>query len=142
MVPNPAYKGPWKPKVLLCQIFSNIKSFTDYILQVLIIKSLVQKIKNPNYKGKWKIPWIDNPGGYSFFFSFNFKRMKEQLLSFFYQQKNSCFLNQGDVFFASTFQFFFIFFFVSLNVGLSSMKEGRLCFCTLTISTYFLSHTS
>jgi hypothetical protein len=21
-----------------------------------------QKIKNPNYKGKWKIPWIDNPG--------------------------------------------------------------------------------
>lgn len=23
---------------------------------------LIQKIKNPNYKGKWKIPWIDNPG--------------------------------------------------------------------------------
>jgi hypothetical protein len=21
-----------------------------------------QKIKNPNYKGKWKTPWIDNPG--------------------------------------------------------------------------------
>ena len=21
-----------------------------------------QKIKNPNYKGKWKIPYIDNPG--------------------------------------------------------------------------------
>lgn len=25
----------------------------------------VQKIKNPNYKGKWKIPWIDNPGEYT-----------------------------------------------------------------------------
>lgn len=24
----------------------------------------MQKIKNPNYKGKWKIPWIDNPGGH------------------------------------------------------------------------------
>lgn len=23
---------------------------------------VLQKIKNPNYKGKWKIPWIDNPG--------------------------------------------------------------------------------
>ncbi|RWV96425.1 hypothetical protein GW17_00040864 [Ensete ventricosum] len=22
----------------------------------------LQKIKNPNYKGKWKTPWIDNPG--------------------------------------------------------------------------------
>lgn len=21
-----------------------------------------QKVKNPNYKGKWKTPWIDNPG--------------------------------------------------------------------------------
>lgn len=23
---------------------------------------ILQRIKNPNYKGKWKIPWIDNPG--------------------------------------------------------------------------------
>lgn len=23
---------------------------------------LFQKIKNPNYKGKWKAPMIDNPG--------------------------------------------------------------------------------
>lgn len=23
---------------------------------------LSQKIKNPNYKGKWKTPWIVNPG--------------------------------------------------------------------------------
>ncbi|KAI8008971.1 Calreticulin-3 [Camellia lanceoleosa] len=22
---------------------------------------VLQKIKNPNYKGKWKTPWIDNP---------------------------------------------------------------------------------
>lgn len=21
-----------------------------------------QRVKNPNYKGKWKTPWIDNPG--------------------------------------------------------------------------------
>ncbi|KAK6930522.1 Calreticulin/calnexin [Dillenia turbinata] len=41
-VPNPAYKGPWKPKS------------TDQLL-------VHQKIKNPNFKGKWKIPWIDNP---------------------------------------------------------------------------------
>jgi hypothetical protein len=24
--------------------------------------SCLQRIKNPNYKGKWKTPWIDNPG--------------------------------------------------------------------------------
>jgi len=23
---------------------------------------ILQKIKNPNYKGKWKAPLIDNPG--------------------------------------------------------------------------------
>ena len=29
---------------------------------VLKFHSLHQKIKNPNYKAKWKTPWIDNPG--------------------------------------------------------------------------------
>ncbi|KAL0281889.1 UNVERIFIED_CONTAM: Calreticulin, partial [Sesamum radiatum] len=37
-IPNPEYKGPWKPSLFQCQ-----------------------KIKNPNYKGKWKAPMIDNP---------------------------------------------------------------------------------
>lgn len=32
-------------------------------MQLLIFENdVVQKIKNPNYKGKWKTPWIDNPG--------------------------------------------------------------------------------
>lgn len=33
----------------------------NYIAQVFTC-SCLQRIKNPNYKGKWKTPWIDNPG--------------------------------------------------------------------------------
>jgi hypothetical protein len=33
----------------------------NYIAQFFTYSSL-QRIKNPNYKGKWKTPWIDNPG--------------------------------------------------------------------------------
>ncbi|KAI8029887.1 Uracil phosphoribosyltransferase [Camellia lanceoleosa] len=32
---------------------SNIKTQKRFVV--------LQKIKNPNYKGKWKTPWIDNP---------------------------------------------------------------------------------
>ncbi|CAI9108685.1 OLC1v1008356C3 [Oldenlandia corymbosa var. corymbosa] len=57
-IPNPAYKGPWKPKVLVFR-FNLRKLITCSIFKHL--EHGVQKIKNPNYKGKWKIPWIDNP---------------------------------------------------------------------------------
>lgn len=40
-------------KFLHCAIF-------DEILEVMSLT--LQKIKNPDYKGKWKIPLIDNPG--------------------------------------------------------------------------------
>jgi hypothetical protein len=33
--------------------------FGDHVFITLL---LFQKIKNPNYQGKWKAPKIDNPG--------------------------------------------------------------------------------
>lgn len=61
-IPNPAYKGPWKPKV--CPRVPKITKKDCGLNSLYLWVSLLtkQKIKNPNYKGKWKIPWIDNPG--------------------------------------------------------------------------------
>lgn len=41
----------------------------DCRLVLIACFACVQKIKNPNYKGKWKAPMIDNPG----YFMFNLK---------------------------------------------------------------------
>lgn len=51
-----------------------ISFFYFYIFSRFISSAIIsyfqpicwQKIKNPNYKGKWKTPWIDNPGMFKF----------------------------------------------------------------------------
>ncbi|KAF5944148.1 hypothetical protein HYC85_018225 [Camellia sinensis] len=52
-VPNPAYKGTMEAQVF------KFNYFLAFLISTCFLKQ--QKIKNPNYKGKWKIPWIDNP---------------------------------------------------------------------------------
>jgi hypothetical protein len=61
MITNPEYKGPWKRKV--CFVGWFISSWPSISMNNYVLTCFYsQKIKNPNYKGKWKIPWIDNPG--------------------------------------------------------------------------------
>ena len=43
----------------------HIESWNSILLLLFFIIgifAMLQRIKNPNYKGKWKTPWIDNPG--------------------------------------------------------------------------------
>ncbi|OEL21175.1 Calreticulin-3, partial [Dichanthelium oligosanthes] len=60
MISNPAYKGPWKRKVLYLVLQSDFCTSSIYRVHIFTC-SCLQRIKNPNYKGKWKTPWIDNP---------------------------------------------------------------------------------
>lgn len=50
----------------------HIESWNSTLLSFFLTTGMhviLQKIKNPNYKGKWKTPWIDNPGTFLFFIS-------------------------------------------------------------------------
>ena len=60
-IPNPEYKGEWKPKVCKILMFSYRLVTVTFRTVVHDFAPSVQKIKNPNYKGKWKVPMIDNP---------------------------------------------------------------------------------
>lgn len=62
-IPNPEYKGPWKPKV--CGVFTLSWMTYPRVCCLMLNLSYFQRIKNPNYKGKWKAPMIDNPGPFS-----------------------------------------------------------------------------
>ena len=66
-VPNPEYKGPWKPKVysLAGFFFVLLRHKLRASVKYLLLWEL-QKLKNPAYKGKWKAPLIDNPGKFLF----------------------------------------------------------------------------
>lgn len=67
-IPNPEYKGPWEPKVGLWCFFFTLVHDISIITLLFLLEDFkhyfcsFQKIKNPNYKGKWKAPLIDNPG--------------------------------------------------------------------------------
>nr|GMD05989.1 calreticulin-3-like isoform X1 [Ipomoea batatas] len=69
-IPDPKAKKPadwddeedgiWKPaKTRSCELQAQDLIFKPFSNPKLWL--ILQKIKNPNYKGKWKIPWIDNP---------------------------------------------------------------------------------